>query len=107
MKEIHQVTLTDVSLGLNNNFTPYVELKFETCNNNNKLNLSSKYYFTSKSKYFSYKELSDLLIAFGIPTATDSLFDDLKNIIGTKMYLMKIKDLDFKYDILIDYKEEE
>ena len=68
---------------------------------------TAKYYFTSKSKYFSYKELSDLLVAFGIPTDTDSMFDDLKNIIDTKMYLMKTKDLDFKYDILIDYKEEE
>lgn len=106
MKKIYQAILTDVSLGLNKNFTPYVELKFETCDNN-KLSLSSKYYFTSKSKYFSYKELSDLLVAFEVSTATDSMFDDLKNIIGTKMYLMKIKDLDFKYDILIDYKEEE
>ena len=51
--------------------------------------------------------MSDLLVAFEVSTATDSMFDDLKNIIGTKMYLMKIKDLDFKYDILIDYKEEE
>ena len=106
MEKIYKVILTDVSLGLNKNFTPYVELKFETCDNN-KLNLSSKYYFTSKSKYFSYKELSDLLVAFGILTDTDSMFDDLKNIIDTKMYLMKTKDLDFKYDILIDYKEEE
>lgn len=105
MKEIYKVVLTDVHLGLNNNFTPYVELKFET-RDNNKLNLRSKYYFTNKAKYFAYKELSDLLEAFDIKTATDCIFDDLKYLIGGEMYLVKTKKLEFQYNILIDYKEE-
>ena len=94
MKEIYKVVLTDVHLGLNNNFTPYVELKFET-SDNNKLNLRSKYYFTNKAKYFAYKELSDLLEAFDIKTDTDSIFDDLKYLIGAEMYLVKTKKLEF------------
>ena len=62
---IYNGIIKDINFKLCRNYTPYIEILVETLDVNKAL-ISSCYYFTDKSKYLSYNELSNLLEYFDI-----------------------------------------
>lgn len=101
---IYNGIIKDINFKLCRNYTPYIEILVETLDVNKAL-ISSCYYFTGKSKYLSYNELSNLLEYFDIKVE-DEILSSLNSLIGKEVYLIKNPDFESKYKILKDYKEE-
>lgn len=99
---VYRVTIKDIIFKLSRNYTPYVDIITETLDDN-KLTISSSYYFTNKSKYISYNQLVDLLNKFDIQIDEDDILKSLNLLKGKEVYL--IEEFENKYQILKDYKE--
>jgi hypothetical protein len=108
MKEniIYGVKIKEIAFRVSNNFSPYIDIITETMDDNN-LTINASYYFTNKSKYISYVQLSELLGQYGMkiePIKSD-IIKDLDSLIGKEVYLQKDPNYKDKYIIFKDYKE--
>ena len=108
MKEkiIYHVKIEEISFKVSNNFSPYIDIITKTLDDNS-LIINASYYFTSKSKYISYVQLSDLLGEYGMkiePIKSD-IIKVLDSLIGKEVYLQKDPNYKDKYIIFKDYKE--
>lgn len=101
---IYKVCITDITVKLCRNYTPYIEIKTETLDSNYEV-MKSLYYFSNKAKYFSYKELTNLLNMFNIETDEEHFFNSLNQLIGKEVYLTEMPNIETKYQIYVDYKE--
>lgn len=100
---LYRVTIQDVVFKINRNCTPYIDLITETLDDN-KIRIDACYYFTNKSKYFSYNELTDILNKFDIEVKEDNIFKSLEQLKGKEVYLLKVPNYENKYQVLKDYK---
>lgn len=103
-ENIYKVSILDVDFKLNKSYTPYINIMAETLDKN-KMKINVCYYFSSRAKYFSYNELVNILNGFNIKFEDDNIFDSLEELIGKKVYLLKIPNYENKYQVFKDYND--
>lgn len=102
---VYRVSIKDVVFKLSRNYTPYIDIVAETLDEN-KLTISSSYYFTNKSKFISYNQLIDILNRFNIKVDEDNILNSLNLLKDKEVYLMEVPEYENKYQVLKDYKEQ-
>lgn len=103
-KTIFKATILDVVFKVSRNHTPFIDLVAETTDEN-KEKIDACYYFTDRSKYFSYRELTEVLNDFDIDVDEDNFLNSLVQLKGKEVYLIEMPTYENKYRVFKDYKD--
>lgn len=103
-KTIFKATILGVVFKLSRNHTPFIDLVAVTTDGSKEM-IDVCYYFADRSKYFSYKELTEVLNDFDIEFDEDNILNSLVQLKGKEVYLMEMPKYENKYRVLKDYKD--
>ena len=101
---VYEVAIVDVACRISRNCTMFIDLIAETSDAEK---IVARYYFTDKSKYYSYKELTKLLKDFYIFYDDDNILDGLMQLKGKEVYFIEtpLKNYVYSYHVLKDIKD--
>ena len=101
---IYKATILDVVFKVSRNHTPFIDLIAETTDGI-KERIDACYYFADRSKYFSYKELTEVLNDFDIEVDEENILNSLTQLKGKEAYLIEMPKYENKYRVLKDYRD--